>query len=90
MDIQHKAVEMNPLLLFSFNIRVKHVHHHSFSCTCKKIYILEAGIYMYIFTSQCYFCQFLTHISVDIESFWGFRFCEKLKDKHTEQIFIYK
>lgn len=45
---------------------------------------------MYIFTSECYFCQFLTHISVDIVSFWGFRFCEKLKDKHTEQIFIYK
>lgn len=45
---------------------------------------------MYIFTSECYFCQFLTHISVDIVSFWGFRFGEKLKDKHTDQIFIYK
>lgn len=49
MDIQHKAVEMNPLLLFSFNIWIKHVHHHSFTCTCKKISIISWEIYVYLY-----------------------------------------
>lgn len=33
--IQHEAVEMNPLFLFSLNIWIKHVHHHRFSCAWK-------------------------------------------------------
>lgn len=31
VHVQHKAVEMNPLLLFSLNIWIEHVHHHRFS-----------------------------------------------------------
>lgn len=35
-----------------------------------------------------YFCNAPTNISVDIVTFWGFWFCEKLKDMHRPTIQI--
>lgn len=37
---------------------------------------------------KSYFWNALTNVSVDIETFWGFGFCEKLKEKHRPRIQI--
>lgn len=47
------------------------------------------AIYTCVYT-HTHLCKVLTHISVDIVSFWGFWFCKKLKDMQKYRILHYK